>query len=165
MKSAHNAKAYRNNTETAKMVTDSTMTKVRVDNMMDLATPRPMNIIHGAKPFRVAGFNMVTDDEGAEIYLQNVSAGFTAEARISEGMRDAHISALRTCSEIQHRSHPVSGLPVPFRSGRTRQKRAQVVIVKKQTPYVHGDERVVVPVHLMHEAAVVFKVRHIFRIA
>ena len=81
--------------ETAKMVTDSTMTKVRVDNVMDLATPRPMNIIHGAKPFRVAGFNMVTDDEGAEIYLQNtlgVIFPVTVDEVASRQLFTAHVN-------------------------------------------------------------------------
>ena len=41
------------------IVTDESITKLRVDNVMDLAEERPMNLIHGQHPFRVAGFNIV----------------------------------------------------------------------------------------------------------
>jgi len=56
---------------TPTIVTDETITKLRVDNVMDLAEERPMNLIHGQHVFRVAGFNMVLDDEGAAVYLQD----------------------------------------------------------------------------------------------
>ena len=53
------------------IVTDANLTKLRVDNVMDLAEQKPMNLIHGQNPFRVAGFNMVLSDEGATTFLQN----------------------------------------------------------------------------------------------
>jgi hypothetical protein len=53
------------------IVTDENVTRLRVDNVMDLEEERPMNLIHGRHVFRVAGFNMVLSDEGAEAYLQN----------------------------------------------------------------------------------------------
>ena len=53
------------------IITDANLTKLRVDNVMDLEVERPMNLIHGQHTFRVAGFNMVLSDEGAEAYLQN----------------------------------------------------------------------------------------------
>ena len=53
------------------IVTDEDVTKLRVDNVMDLVEERPMNLIHGQRVFRVAGFNMVLSDEGATAYLQN----------------------------------------------------------------------------------------------
>ena len=53
------------------IVTDETITKLRVDNVMDLEEERPMNLVHGQHVFRVAGFNMVLDDEGAAVYLQD----------------------------------------------------------------------------------------------
>ena len=53
------------------IVTDANLTKLRVDNVMDLEVERPMNLIHGQHTFRVAGFNMVLSDEGAAAYLQN----------------------------------------------------------------------------------------------
>ena len=56
---------------TPTIVTDETITKLRVDNVMDLEEERPMNLVHGQHVFRVAGFNMVLDDEGAAIYLQD----------------------------------------------------------------------------------------------
>ena len=53
------------------IVTDENVTKLRVDNVMDLAEERPTNLIHGQHVFRVAGFNMVLTDEGAVVFLEN----------------------------------------------------------------------------------------------
>ena len=53
------------------IITDEDLTKLRVDNVMDLAEQKPMNLIHGQHAFRVAGFNMVLSDEGAAAFLQN----------------------------------------------------------------------------------------------
>ena len=53
------------------IVTDESVTRLRVDNAMDLEEERPMNLIHGQHVFRVAGFNMVLDDEGATAFLEN----------------------------------------------------------------------------------------------
>ena len=53
------------------IITDADLTKLRVDNVMDLEEERPMNLIHGRHVFRVAGFNMVLSDEGAAAYLEN----------------------------------------------------------------------------------------------
>jgi len=53
------------------IVTDEDVTRLRVDNVMDLEEERPMNLIHGRHVFRVAGFNMVLGDEGAAAFLQN----------------------------------------------------------------------------------------------
>ena len=53
------------------IVTDANLTKLRVDNAMDLEVQKPMNLIHGRHPFRVAGFNMQLGDEGAAAFLQN----------------------------------------------------------------------------------------------
>ena len=82
--------------ETAQMVTDATMARVRIDNVMDLDAPRPMNIIHGQKQFRVAGFNMVMDDEGAEAYLQNpigVTFPVTVDEVASTQLFTAHVAS------------------------------------------------------------------------
>ena len=54
-----------------KIVTDETLTKLRVDNVMDLEEERPMNLIHGRHVFRVAGFNMVLSDQDATVFLEN----------------------------------------------------------------------------------------------
>ena len=53
------------------IITDANLTKLRVDNVMDLEEERPMNLIHGRHVFRVAGFNMVLSDDGAAAYLEN----------------------------------------------------------------------------------------------
>ena len=53
------------------IIADENLTKLRVDNVMDLEVNRPMNLIHGQHQFRVAGFNMELTDEGATAYLLN----------------------------------------------------------------------------------------------
>ena len=65
------------------IVTDADVTRLRVDNVMDLAEERPMNLIHGKHVFRVAGFNMVLSDEGAAVLLQN-ALGTTFEVTVDE---------------------------------------------------------------------------------
>ena len=65
------------------IVTDSSVTRLRVDNVMDLEVPRPYNVIHGKHVFRVAGFNMVLTDEGAGARLVD-SRGIEYELVIDE---------------------------------------------------------------------------------
>ena len=65
------------------IVTDSSVTRLRVDNVMDLESPRPYNVIHGKHVFRVAGFNMVLSDEGAGAKLVD-SRGIEYELVIDE---------------------------------------------------------------------------------
>ena len=68
---------------TATIVTDADIAKVRVDNAMDIAEQKPMNLIHGQHVFRVAGYNMVLSDEGAAVFLQN-SHGTTFPVAVDE---------------------------------------------------------------------------------
>ena len=68
---------------TPTIVTDETMTKVRVDNVADVESPRPYQVIHGKHPFCVTGINLVTDDEGAEVYLED-SKGIKYECTVDE---------------------------------------------------------------------------------
>ena len=78
------------------IVNDGSGTRVRLGNIMDLETQRPMNVIHGQKPFRVAGFNMVMEDEGAEVYLQNslgVTFPVTVDEVASRQLFTAHVAA------------------------------------------------------------------------
>ena len=53
------------------IVADDTATKVRVDNVADVETPRPYQVIHGRHVFCVTGINLVMEDEGAEVYLED----------------------------------------------------------------------------------------------
>ncbi|MCR5751968.1 MAG: hypothetical protein K6G91_08390 [Kiritimatiellae bacterium] len=68
---------------TATIVTDADVTRVRVDNAMDIEEQKPMNLIHGQHVFRVAGFNMVLSDEGATVFLQN-AIGTTFPVTVDE---------------------------------------------------------------------------------
>ena len=65
------------------IVTDASVTRLRVDNVMDLAVPRPFNVIHGKHVFRVAGFNMVLSDPGAGVWLVD-SRGTTFDLVVDE---------------------------------------------------------------------------------
>ena len=57
--------------ETPRIVSDETSTKVRLDNVADMETKRPYQVIHGTKPFKCTGVNLVMDDEGAAVYLED----------------------------------------------------------------------------------------------
>ena len=79
------------------IVTDEELTKLRVDNAMDLEEERPMNLIHGKHVFRVAGFNMVLDDEGAAAYLENgigTTFPLTVDEVVSKQLFKAHTAEL-----------------------------------------------------------------------
>ena len=68
---------------TPTIVTDATTTKLRLDDCVDTESARPYNVVYGQRRFRLQGFNMVTTDEGAAIYLQN-SLGTTFPVVIDE---------------------------------------------------------------------------------
>ena len=79
------------------IITDENLTKLRVDNVMDLEEERPMNLIHGKHVFRVAGFNMVLDDEGAAAYLENgigTTFPLTVDEVVSKQLFKAHTAEL-----------------------------------------------------------------------
>ena len=79
------------------IVTDENVTRLRVDNAMDLEEERPMNLIHGRHVFRVAGFNMVLSDEGAEAYLQNAlgtTFPLVIDRVVTHQLFEAHTSEL-----------------------------------------------------------------------
>ena len=79
------------------IITDEDLTKLRVDNVMDLEEERPMNLIHGKHVFRVAGFNMVLGDEDAAVYLENsmgTTFPLTVEEVVSKQLFKAHTTEL-----------------------------------------------------------------------
>ena len=79
------------------IITDEDLTKLRVDNVMDLEEERPMNLIHGKHVFRVAGFNMVLGDEDAAAYLENsmgTTFPLTVDEVVSKQLFKAHTAEL-----------------------------------------------------------------------
>ena len=79
------------------IITDEDLTKLRVDNVMDLEEERPMNLIHGRHVFRVAGFNMVLGDEDAAAYLENsmgTTFPLTVDEVVSKQLFKAHTTEL-----------------------------------------------------------------------
>ena len=82
--------------ETPKIVTDGTSTKVRLDTVADVETPRPYQLIHGTKPFMCTGINLVTTDAGAEVHLENaIGTKFpcVVDEVVSKQEFTAHLSA------------------------------------------------------------------------
>ena len=82
---------------TATIVTDADVTRVRVDNAMDIEEQKPMNLIHGQHVFRVAGFNMVLTDEDAAVYLENsmgTTFPLTVDEVVSKQLFKAHTTEL-----------------------------------------------------------------------
>ena len=82
--------------EVPKIVSDETSTKVRLDNVADLEAPRPYQVIHGAKPFKCTGINLVTDDAGAAVYLEDergTQLPCTVDAVVSKQEFTAHVAA------------------------------------------------------------------------
>ena len=55
------------------IVLDADVTRVRVDNVADIESPRPYNLIHGRHVFRVAGHKLILSDEGASAYLTDAN--------------------------------------------------------------------------------------------
>lgn len=82
--------------EVPKIVSDETSTKVRLDNVADEETPRPYQVIHGTKPFKCTGINLVTDDEGAAVYLEDergTQHPCIVDAVVSKQEFTAHVAA------------------------------------------------------------------------
>ena len=82
--------------EVPRIVSDETSTKVRLDNVADLEAPRPYQVIHGAKPFKCTGINLVTDDAGAAVYLEDergTQFPCTVDAVVSKQEFTAHVAA------------------------------------------------------------------------
>ena len=82
--------------ETPKIVNDGTSTKVRLDTVSDIETPRPYQLIHGTKPFMCTGINLVMTDAGAEVYLENaIGTKFpcVVDEIVSKQEFTAHLSA------------------------------------------------------------------------
>ena len=76
---------------------DESLTKLRVDNVMDLETPKPYNLIHGQGLFRVAGYNMELSDEGATVHLADrngVTYAVTVDEVISKQLFVGHTAEL-----------------------------------------------------------------------
>ena len=99
------------------IVTDESVTKLRVDNAMDLEEERPMNLIHGQHVFRVAGFNMVLSDEGAAAHLENgVGTTFplVVDEVVSKQLFKAHLESGLLAGEYTLKVYTRSGLGDEF---------------------------------------------------
>ena len=82
---------------TPSVVTDASLTRLRIDNLADVEVQRPYNLIHGRHVFRVAGFCMVLSDEGAETYLENAMGtkfALVVDEVVSKQLFKAHTAEL-----------------------------------------------------------------------
>ena len=82
---------------TPSVVTDASLTRLRIDNLADVEVQRPYNLIHGRHVFRVAGFCMVLSDEGAETYLENAMGtkfALVVDEVVSKQLFRAHTAEL-----------------------------------------------------------------------
>ena len=82
---------------TPSIVTDASLTRLRIDNLADIEVQRPYNLIHGRHVFRVAGFCMVLSDEGAETYLENAIGtkfALVVDEVVSKQLFKAHAAEL-----------------------------------------------------------------------
>jgi len=70
---------------TPTIATDETSTKVRITLVADEAEPRPYEVIHGQHVYTIQGYNLVTTDVGASIYLEN-ALGATFPCTIVEAV-------------------------------------------------------------------------------
>ena len=116
---------------TPKIVTDETVTKLRVDNVMDIEEERPMNLIHGQHVFRVAGLNIVLGDEGAAIFLQDKNGTTFAvivDEVISKQLIKAHTAELLPAGDyklvVKSRAGDVAG-PLQTASRRVKYLRVE----------------------------------------
>ena len=86
------------------IVTDAEITKLRVDSVMDIAEQKPMNLVRGRHVFRVAGYNMVLDDAGAAVFMQN-ALGTTfpvvVDQVVSKQLFTAHTSELLAAGDYK----------------------------------------------------------------
>ena len=82
---------------TPSIITDASLTRLRIDNLADLEVQRPQNLVHGQHVFRVAGFCMVLSDEGAEAYFENAMGTrfeLVVDEVISKQLFKAHTAEL-----------------------------------------------------------------------
>ena len=85
--------------ETPRIVSDLTSTKVRLDTVADEETPRPYNVIHGRKPFKCTGINLIMSDAGAGIYLVD-GKGARHKCVVVEALSRQEVSA-RCLDELE----------------------------------------------------------------
>ena len=74
--------------------TDESITKLRLDNVVDVATVKPYNLIHGAGDTRLQGFNMVSTDSDWEAYFENtlgVRFPFVITEDVSKQLKIGHL--------------------------------------------------------------------------
>ena len=86
------------------IVTDASLTRLRVDNVADLGSPRPYNTVHGQSKFRVAGFNMSLSDEGAGAHFEGEGGAvypLVVDEVVSKQLFVAHTAALLEAGEYR----------------------------------------------------------------
>ena len=116
---------------TPSVVTDASLTRLRIDNLADVEVQRPYNLIHGRHVFRVAGFCMVLSDEGAETYLENAMGtkfALVVDEIVSKQLFKAHTAELLEAGDyklvVKSRAGDAAG---PLQTATKRVKYLKVV--------------------------------------
>ena len=130
------------------IVTDEDVTKLRVDNVMDLVEERPMNLIHGRHVFRVAGFNMVLSDEGAAAYLEDARGTtfpLVVDEVVSKQLFKAHTAELLPGGDytdvVPQGEVPARGRSRASRPDERRQVQGDVLQGRRQRDGLHVRSR------------------------
>ena len=79
--------------------TDESVTKMRLDNVVDVATVKPYNLIHGGNATRLQGYNMVATDAEWEAYFENalgVRFPFVITEDVSKQLKIGHLDPAPT---------------------------------------------------------------------
>ena len=124
------------------IVLDGDVTRVRVDNVADIAQPKPYNVIHGQRTFRVAGHKLILSDEGASAYLtdaQGTVYPLVIDQVESDQLFRAHTAALLEPGDYKlvvasRGGEPDGDLQRPFR----RVKYLRVVDPAPPAPTITG---------------------------
>ena len=116
---------------TPSVVTDASLTRLRIDNLADVEVQRPYNLIHGRHVFRVAGLCMVLSDEGAETYLENAMGtkfALVVDEIVSKQLFKAHTAELLEAGDyklvVKSRAGDAAG---PLQTATKRVKYLKVV--------------------------------------
>ena len=126
------------------IIDDNSLTKLRVDNVMDLETPKPYNLIHGQGIFRVAGFNMVLDDVGSTVYLTDkhgVTYKVVVDEVLSKRLFKGHTAALLEAGDyklvVKSRAGDAEG---PLQTAFRKVKYLKVAPVGTRITKIQGDD-------------------------
>lgn len=124
---------------TPTIVFDGTSKRVAINEVSDIAEPRPYSVLHGQRQFLVTGYNIVLTDEGAELFIQDKN-GAIFELVVDEAADPQKIKA-HTSTLLEPGDYKVV---IKSRGGeedgqlQTRLKRVKYLTVVSDAPVVNA---------------------------